>query len=228
MTPTISPTAMAMASALVRAMEGFSAKPYRDSTGTWTIGTGLTRLNGKPITAATPAITPAQDDAALTFEFGRTVALIQRSVSVPLDDGQAAALISECFNCGAAPLTKGSTELAMLNAGRYSAAADQMPVWCHSKGVVLGGLQDRRQIERAVFLGLIDPRDTAALNAFHTAVTHARQAGKPVPVPAGGMPAVKPAPALAKPIASAAPAADTADALMATELEQLGADDSTT
>lgn len=48
--------------------EGFSATPYQDTVGVWTIGYGTTKLYGDPVGPDTPPISP--DDAKIVLKAG--------------------------------------------------------------------------------------------------------------------------------------------------------------
>lgn len=90
-------------------------------------------------------------DAVLLADLRKADASVGRLVKVPLTARQRAALIDFAFNVGAGNL-QASTLLRMLNRGDYPGAADQLPRWNKSRGVVLAGLTRRRLAERRVFL----------------------------------------------------------------------------
>jgi lysozyme len=84
---------------------------------------------------------------------GDVFALLHRTTC---NENQFAALVSFCFNFGAAKLG-GSTLLKMFRAGDVQGAADQFPRWKFAKNkqgkwVVLQGLIDRRFAEQKLFL----------------------------------------------------------------------------
>ena len=76
---------------------------------------------------------------------------MQRLVTAPLNQNQWDALMSFTYNLGAANL-ESSTLRRLLNAGNYSAAAEQFPRWNKAGGQVLAGLVRRRAAERDLFL----------------------------------------------------------------------------
>lgn len=163
--------ALALAEALISFNEDGPAGPrlraYLDKGGKPTIGTGCTRLNGRPVTLGM-TITLAQARAALAFELRQTEAVLARAVRVPIDAGQYAGLASLGFNIGGAGFT-GSTLLRLLNRGDSLGAAAHFAEWNLVHGVVDAGLVVRRRRERAVFLGLNVPELAAAQAAARAA-----------------------------------------------------------
>lgn len=132
--------------------EGFSATPYRDSAGVWTIGYGSTHDQlGHPVTAHTPAITRAIAEGLMRRDLTRAVTEVSKDVRVPLTEEERAALIDLIYNIGSGAFA-GSTLLRKLNAGDYDGAADQFARWNQAGGHVLAGLVRRRATERAEFL----------------------------------------------------------------------------
>ncbi|MCX7177991.1 MAG: lysozyme, partial [Proteobacteria bacterium] len=82
---------------------------------------------------------------------------VAQMVTVPLTDGQTAALLSFAYNLGTGALRE-STLLRMLNQGKpIEEVAAQFGRWIHVGSKVLPGLVTRRAKERDVFLGLITP-----------------------------------------------------------------------
>jgi lysozyme len=152
--PTTPPPAgaTALAEALIRVNEGFSAAPYKDVAGVWTIGSGLTRLNGVAVTGNTAPITKAQDDAALGYELAQTRTLLGSTVKVPLADHEWAALASFAYNVGGRQFGT-STLLRLLNQGNRVGAAKEFAKWNIAGGRVVQGLVNRRKREAAMFLG---------------------------------------------------------------------------
>jgi lysozyme len=75
---------------------------------------------------------------------------VEEHCTVPLTDNQFAALVSICFNIGAANFDR-STLLKDLNASDTTDAAAQFLVWDKQRGVKLAGLDRRRAAEKALF-----------------------------------------------------------------------------
>ena len=99
-------------------IEGFSAEPYQDEGGTWTIGIGSIWLApGQPVTPSTPPITREQAEALMMAELRPTADLVDGMVRVPLSDQQRAALYSFAYNEGTGSL-RDSTLLRLLNCYR--------------------------------------------------------------------------------------------------------------
>ena len=134
------------------AFEGFSAIPYRDPAGIWTIGYGSTHDQfGKPVTAHTHPITKVIAEGLMRRDLTRAATEVSQDVHVPMTEEERAALIDLVYNIGTGAFA-GSTLLRLLNAGRYDEAADQFARWNQAGGHVLAGLIRRRAAERAEFL----------------------------------------------------------------------------
>lgn len=155
----LSDAAIAKATDLAIAYEGYEPSPYRDPAGIWTIGYGSIRLNGvgpSRVTASTPAITEPQARTWLAAELKTCAMAVVNSTHVPLTDGQQAALIDFVYNLGAGAIAS-STLLRKLNAGDYAGAAAQFDLWDHAGGKVLAGLLRRRQAETDLFNAATPP-----------------------------------------------------------------------
>lgn len=145
--------ALEEAAKLAEQFEGFSAKPYQDPVGVWTIGYGSTRdTDGNPVTANTPPVTWQQANALMERDLRSAMQQVEGTVLVPLAPMQEAALIDFVYNVGIGNL-KASTLLRKLNAGDYEGAAAEFPKWNMGGGKVLAGLVRRRAAERAEFEG---------------------------------------------------------------------------
>ena len=154
------------ATAVVRRLEGFSSTPYDDNGsapgGTWTIGYGsIIDANEKPVTPSTPAITEEAAVALLRRDMRGAALAVARRVKRPLNEAQAASLISWTYNLGEGNLAK-STMLTLLNSGKYEAVPDEMRKWVHHEGKKLVGLLRRRWVEAAIFSGM-DETDACTL-----------------------------------------------------------------
>jgi lysozyme len=135
------------ATQLVEPFEGFSAEPYRDPGGVWSIGYGSTiDAWGNPVTADTPAISQADALALVERDLAAAQNVVSAAVFVPLDANQQAALIDFIYNVGAGNFYR-STLLALIEQG----AAAQFVRWDYAAGVVLPGLLRRREAEAALF-----------------------------------------------------------------------------
>lgn len=142
---------------LVTEFEGFSATPYQDPVGVWTIGDGSIRdLNGNPVTADTPPVTQDQARLLVARDLADAAMTVTTDVKVPLTDDQRAALEDFIYNLGSGNFGS-STLLRKLNAGDYAGAAAQIDLWDHAGGKVFAGLLRRRQAETRLFEGQAKP-----------------------------------------------------------------------
>jgi lysozyme len=135
----------------VKGAEGLRLRRYLCPAGVWTIGWGSTRgLDGLPVTATTPDVTVEQAQWLLDRDMGGALGWVRRLVKVPLQDGQAAALLSFVQNLGPGRL-QSSTLLRLLNAGRPDLVPPEFGKWVMGGGQRLPGLVLRRAAERALF-----------------------------------------------------------------------------
>jgi lysozyme len=131
---------------LIISFENFSATPYLDEGGTWTIGYGHT----KGVTEDSSAISEAQGQELLQQDVAQAEEQVSRLITVPLSDNQYAALVSLVYNAGSAPLTR--LLGTKLNAEDYAGATNEFLRWRLSGGMVSDGLVRRREAERKLFL----------------------------------------------------------------------------
>lgn len=152
--------ALQTAENLAESFEGFSAAPYQDSGGTWTIGIGsIWDYRCAPVqrvTARTPPITLAVARMFLAREMQDAMRGVADAIRVPLTDNQRAALDDLAFNIGIGAFDA-STLLACLRRGDYAGAAAQFDRWDRAGGRELAGLLRRREVETALFQ---NPGDT--------------------------------------------------------------------
>lgn len=133
--------------ALIASFEGFSSRPYWDRWGkVWTRGYGET----EGITAASPAISPAQGLARLRELVQANYEPAIRVLGVDFTQNQWDALCSFAWNLGSGIFT-GSLRAELL-ARDFTAAGERMLAYDHAGGVVLEGLALRRRAEVALFL----------------------------------------------------------------------------
>jgi lysozyme len=136
---------------LVTEFEGFSACPYQDPAGVWTIGYGSTRdANGNPVCSTTPSITVTAARSLVDRDLRAAFAEVAADVKVALTPFQEGALADFVYNLGATNF-RSSTLLRLLNAGDYAGAAAQFDRWDMAGGKVLAGLLRRRQAEDALY-----------------------------------------------------------------------------
>lgn len=143
-----------IAERIAESFEGFSARPYRDPAGVWTIGLGsiwdFRQAPPRRVTESTPWTSLATARLCLLAELHLAVLTVAQEVRQPLTDNQRAALEDFVFNLGAGNLAA-STLLRDLNAGDFAGAAAEFDKWDHAGGKELAGLLRRRELETALF-----------------------------------------------------------------------------
>ena len=150
-TPSEGPDVPDEAVGLVKEFEGFSAKPYQDPVGVWTIGYGSTRAYGQPVTATYPAqVTEGEACDLVKADLMAAAVQCNLTVKVSLSAPQMAAIEDFIYNLGATNF-RSSTLLKKLNAGDYAGAAAEFDKWDQAGGKVLAGLLRRRQAETTLF-----------------------------------------------------------------------------
>ena len=130
----------------IKRFEGFSPVPYKDAQG-FSIGYGHFIKPGENLTA----VSEGQARILLKQDAAIASAAVKNSVKVPLTQNQFDALVSLSYNIGITAF-RNSTLLQKLNAGDYSAAADQFARWNRSQGEQIAALDRRRASERELFL----------------------------------------------------------------------------
>ena len=131
----------------IEQFEGCKLTSYQDQGGKWTIGYGAT---GPGIDAGV-TWTQRQADDRLEEDVARFLSLVQKAVSVPINDNQTTALVSFTYNVGIYNLER-SGLLRFLNQEKYAQAADQFLLWDHVGAYRNPGLTNRRIKERELFL----------------------------------------------------------------------------
>lgn len=141
---------------LVKLFEGCKLDAYQDIVGKWTIGYGAT---GPGIISGL-SWSQAQADNDLNNRLDILGDKIYSSVPNDLNaeytqndltQGQLDAMTSFAYNEGFHALQTSSLFKYFLS-GNVSAAADQFPLWDRAGGVEVGGLERRREAEKALFL----------------------------------------------------------------------------
>jgi|SRR5471030_118766 len=126
--------------------EGCRLQSYQDGGGIWTIGYGHTQNVAQGAT-----ITQSQASELLLSDLQSVELTINTHVIVAINQNHFDALASFAYNLGNTALV-GSTLVKLLNQGRYDAAADEFPKWCHDDGKIVQGLMNRRLAEQTLFL----------------------------------------------------------------------------
>lgn len=132
---------------LIQKFTGLRLKSFQDAAGVWTVGFGHT---GADVTAET-VVSQQQADDQLIKDLDVVCNGVNAMVTVKLSQNQFDALVSFAYEQGLHTL-KTSTLIRLLNAGSYSAAADQFPRHTRSGGKELPMLLTRRNAERELFL----------------------------------------------------------------------------
>lgn len=133
---------------LLRHFEGLRLKPYRDAAGKLTIGYGHLIRPSEAYTR----ITPAKAESLLLRDVAIAELLVKESVRVPLTISQFSALVVLVYNIGGYQFGT-STLLALINQGKYDAAAEEILRWEKANGKTLRGLARRRYAEYLLFTG---------------------------------------------------------------------------
>lgn len=143
---------MNKAADLIKQLEGFSLKPYKDTAGRWTIGYGHLMRPNEPIAP----ITQARADELLELDMKNARDAVILSVKIPLTDNQHAALVSLAFNIGVTAF-RNSTLVKKLNARDFEGAALEFARWNKITDPKTGlkiasnGLTNRRAQEKEIF-----------------------------------------------------------------------------
>jgi lysozyme len=132
--------------AMIKQLEGLQLTAYQDQAGRWTIGYGHA---GADVHAGL-TITQAQAEQLLERDLAAAVASVNRAVTSGINQNQFDALVDFVFNLGCGSLLS-STLLRLVNAGDFTAAAQQFLLWDHAGGVVVPGLLERRRAELQLF-----------------------------------------------------------------------------
>jgi len=128
---------------LVKASEGFSAHPYKDSAGYGTVGYGHKIVAGEDFE---DGLTVAEAETLMREDLDKAAHAVNELVKVPLTQGQFDALADFAFNLGAANL-RNSTLLRKLNSGYGDEVPAELLRWIYAGGEKLSGLIVRRQRE---------------------------------------------------------------------------------
>lgn len=134
------------------ALEGYKLRSYQDGANVWTICVGHTKGVKAGMTA-----TRAQCDAWLKEDIRYFEYVVNKLVTVPLNQGQYDALVLFAFNVGETRFASSSL-LSRLNARDYLGAALEFPRWCMIRDPKTGkmvrskGLYNRRLAEQQMFI----------------------------------------------------------------------------
>ena len=141
--------------ALTEGFEGLRLQAYQDVAGVWTVGFGHT---GSGVRSGL-VISQVEAEVLLRSDIAASVSCVNSAVTVALNQNQFDALVDFCFNVGRGNFLR-STLLRKINAGDFSAAAEQFGAWVYAGGEVVFGLVRRREVEAQLFQEM--PSETVA------------------------------------------------------------------
>ncbi|WNP36373.1 lysozyme [Enterobacter kobei] len=128
-------------------VEGRKYQAYKDVAGVWTVCDGHT---GTDIIRK-KTYTDEECDRLLWKDLQPAKKAVDVLVKVPLNEYQRAALYSFVFNVGSDAFSR-STLLRKMNKGDRTGACEEMRRWVYAGGLKWKGLQNRREMERAMCL----------------------------------------------------------------------------
>lgn len=136
---------------MVKAFEGFFAKPYVCPAGVLTQGYGHTAAAGPPALGGVWSLQFAAELLGETIE-KRYAAPVRSLLKRTPTQGQFDAMVSFAYNVGVGAF-KSSSVLRAFNRGDHEAAAAAFALWNKSAGRVLSGLVRRRKSEALAYRG---------------------------------------------------------------------------
>lgn len=146
---------IAIAGVLVNWYEGRVYKPYLDPVGILTVCEGITG----PEVIPGKTYSDAECDALRDKHLEIANSAVKRTIKVPLNKWQEAALTDFAFNLGETKLAS-STMAKSFNAGNYTDGCNRLLQWVNGRknGVLvqLEGLFNRRSTELAICLGQLN------------------------------------------------------------------------
>ena len=140
---------------ILKDFEGFRSGKYLDSAGVETIGFGTASTGGRDIPSSIDEETATE---FLTSDVGDIYEWMDKTIKVPLNKNQKAAIASLTYNVGKGAM-RNSKGLKALNEGDFKTAAkeffDPKIGFVKAGGKVLAGLQTRRSRENDLFSTLV-------------------------------------------------------------------------
>ena len=130
---------------VIKEFEGCRLKAYKCPADVWTIGYGHT--DG---VKEGDEITQQEADRLLASDVELFSTGVQRLVASDINRNQLGALTSFAFNVGLGNL-RHSTLLKLVNAEKFTEAADQFARWNKAAGKPLKGLTKRRESEAKLY-----------------------------------------------------------------------------
>ena len=185
---------------LIKAFEGFFAKPYHCPAGVLTQGYGHTAAAGPPALGGVWTKDYATQVLARTVA-ERYAAPVERLLTRKPTQAQFDAMVSLAYNIGVGAFAKSSV-LRWFNLGHDARAAAAFGMWTKGGGKVLPGLVRRRASEALVYQGIKD-LDFDGKRDSDEPVYGPKPAGGPAPSPA---PSAPPPSSPSPPVPAAEPA----------------------
>jgi GH24 family phage-related lysozyme (muramidase) len=141
---------------LIKKWEGLELQAYRDPIGIWTIGYGVTRINGRPVKERDVLASEYHADTLLKTQIKAEYlpALEKIPVWRKLNINQKGALLSFAWNLGANFYGASGFETITraLKDGRLDDVPDAMMLYVKAGGKTLQGLVNRRKDEGSLWL----------------------------------------------------------------------------
>ena len=141
---------------LLKKLEGFRAKPYKDSAGKWTVGYGHVLVPGDGVAGPGDIISESKATSLLEQDVEKTVKAVNSLViNTKINQNQFDAMVIFTYNVGIGAFSK-STILKSVNAGNYEEASKTFQLWCkvhtpQGMFVEIAGLRNRRLAEEKLF-----------------------------------------------------------------------------
>ncbi|MBA3752666.1 MAG: lysozyme [Nitrospira sp.] len=135
---------------LIKSFEGCKLKAYKCPAGIWTVGYGHTSSAGQPKVTSGMTITQAQAEEILVADLATYEAAVAEAITRFMNENQFAAMVSLCFNIGAANFRKSSV-CRYFNDGLAAKAANSFLLWNKASGKAMKGLLRRRAAEMALY-----------------------------------------------------------------------------
>lgn len=139
---------------LIKAFEGYYARPYRCPAGVLTQGYGHTAAAGPPALGGEWSRDYATEVLARTVA-DRYAAPVEKLLARKPTQAQFDALVSFAYNVGVGNFQRSSV-LRHFNAGRMANAQRAFAMWTRAAGREMAGLTRRRASEALVFAGVKD------------------------------------------------------------------------
>lgn len=159
---------------LLKLHEGLRLKPYKDVTGTPTIGYGNTFYeDGRKVTLQDAPITEQRAIELFTKVSNAFAKSVKALISTDINDNQLGALTSFAYNVGIGNFKK-SNLLKKVNSDPNDETIEQeFAKWNKSKGIVLNGLIKRRSAEYALYKKKTNSKTTFNMKQFF--ITHKKK-----------------------------------------------------